>query len=166
MRLPAHRHRLPPHSPLQVTGLWILLAGAVATAVCVFLLGQLVLCSARRVARTKAYRASLRRVKTAQLRTLSSLQRMSAMPSVKRRTMIATEAGGGSDDGLAPCSGSDEAADVKLRKPSPGSEEQQAMLAAAVDVARDLAARLDAVQRLVDSQRHSSSDEDSGNALV
>lgn len=130
-----------------MTGLWILLAGAVATAVCIFLLGQLALWGARRVARSKAYQNSLRRVKTAHTRTLTSLQKMSTM-QLKQRSMGAMQAGG-SDGGCAPydSGASEAAANGELpRFRAPGGEEQQAMLAAAVD---DLAARLEAVQQLV-----------------
>ena len=152
--------------PRQVTGLWILLACAVATALCMFLLSRILLCSARRFARSKAYQASLRRVKSAQLRTLTGLQKMSTM-QLKRRSVGATQVGGSDEDGCAPYDGSSNEAAANGERPrlvSPADEEQQAMLAAAVD---DLAARLGAVQQLVAARRHGGGGScEVGNALV
>lgn len=48
----------------QVSGLWILLAGTVAAAVLIFLGGQLALCGARRLAKTKTYQQSISRLHT------------------------------------------------------------------------------------------------------
>lgn len=59
----------------QVSGLWILLAGAVVAALLVYLGGQVMLCCARRVSRTKMYKGSVR-----------SLQRTSKRLSFSRRS--------------------------------------------------------------------------------
>lgn len=73
----------------EVAGLWIVLAIGVVGACLLVIIGRLTVCGARQVARTKAYRSSLR-----QLRSLRpALSRLAAI-SIARRS-----GGGGGGDG-------------------------------------------------------------------
>lgn len=65
----------PPPRHRQVTGLWILLAGTVATALIIFAGSHMALCGARRVASTKAYQGSVSRLQMAGKRVGGSLPR-------------------------------------------------------------------------------------------
>ena len=64
----------------NLAGLWIMLGGAVALALLIFLGGQLALCGARRVASTKTYQRSMHKLQTVGSRQMSTLR------TLKRRS--------------------------------------------------------------------------------
>lgn len=130
--VPHQRRRASAAPHTRPRRLWILLGGTVAVAILVFLGGQLALCGARRVARSKAYQRSLRRVRA--MRSLSGRRRGADGPdgAASSKGGAAAAASNGRLAGGSSNLGADSAA---------AADPEQALSAAVADMAAQLQLR-------------------------
>ena len=123
-----------PHALRPPRRLWIMLGGAVALALLVYMAGQLAICAARRLAAGKAYRCGMQHVRslglTMQAGSLGTLRTLQRRLSGGRGSGTIPDAGAGSE--------SNASSDACPRPPAANgsaSNGQQVVLSAAAEEA-------------------------------